>query len=84
MKRNIVGLIVSAIILILLIVPYPMMPSPHRLFQITDPMAGIWYNALNAKPSAERKIEVPGLEHKVTVLVDAYGFTLRRDSHLKN
>ncbi|MEM2534167.1 MAG: penicillin acylase family protein, partial [Candidatus Nezhaarchaeales archaeon] len=72
-RKEVVGLVVSLVLLVLLLVPYSIPLSPYRLLTLTDPTSGVWVNAVVAKLPADKRVVIPGLTSQVIIVIDRYG-----------
>jgi len=73
LKKSIVGLALTVILIAVLLMPLPSLYMPSYLISLSDPLTGVWGSVYTARYPAQGRVVFPGLKDKVVVVIDNYG-----------
>jgi len=73
LRKSIVGLVLTAVLIAVLLMPLPSLFAPSSLLSLSDPLTGMWGSVLTARYPPQGRVVLPGLKDRVVVVVDGYG-----------
>lgn len=72
-RKKIIGLVLVIVLTAAFLAPFPALFSPSTILSLTNPSTGVWASIHTSSYPKHGKIVIPGLEQRVTVIIDRYG-----------